>query len=111
MSSDNFYFIKPAGGLRVHDPLTMKHLPSYGGRVSPSSYWRRRLNDGDVEETTEAAIKAGRDKAEKAAASEKAAERAKAAEAEKAAAEQSGEQPGAQKEAPAQTTSNKKGSN
>jgi hypothetical protein len=33
----------------IRDPHTRRPLPTEGGRVSDSSYWRRRIADGDVE--------------------------------------------------------------
>jgi len=41
-------FLKPAEGMKVRDPLTLVELPASGRRVRMSSYWRRRLLDGDV---------------------------------------------------------------
>jgi hypothetical protein len=46
-------FVKPAQGLTVRDPVTHKALPPEGMDVSNSTYWHRRLNDGDVELVTE----------------------------------------------------------
>jgi len=43
----------PAPGLKVRDPEQGDHLPADGRTVPDNSYWRRRLNDGDV--TTQAA--------------------------------------------------------
>lgn len=40
--------VKPAGGVKVRDPVTMKALPLEGAEVPNTSYWRRRLSDGDV---------------------------------------------------------------
>lgn len=49
-------FLKPnknAEGavLAVIDPLTNKALPEDGAYVTDSIYWKRRLADGDVEQT------------------------------------------------------------
>lgn len=40
--------LKPAAGLKVIDPDTRKALPEDGDQVRESSYWHRRLADGDV---------------------------------------------------------------
>jgi hypothetical protein len=40
--------VKPAEGARVRDPYTLEVLPARGRRVPDTSYWRRRLRDGDV---------------------------------------------------------------
>lgn len=40
--------LKPAAGLKVIDPETRKALPEKGDQVRDSSYWHRRLADGDV---------------------------------------------------------------
>lgn len=47
--------IKPRAGLRVLYPGTTQALPAEGGSVPASSYWLRRLRDGDVEKVVEAA--------------------------------------------------------
>lgn len=41
--------IKPRAGLRVPDPATGQPLPEDGARVADTSYWRRRIADGDAE--------------------------------------------------------------
>jgi hypothetical protein len=41
-------FVKPAEGLKVRDPDTRRHLPEEGAAVPRSTYWLRRLRDGDV---------------------------------------------------------------
>lgn len=41
-------YLKPRKGLRVRRP-DGRLLPEAGGHVQMSSYWRRRLRDGDVE--------------------------------------------------------------
>lgn len=38
----------PKAGLRVVDPATGKPLPAAGAEVEITTYWRRRLRDGDV---------------------------------------------------------------
>jgi hypothetical protein len=41
--------IKPArDGLVVRDPVTREAIPAEGAEVPASTYWRRRLRDGDV---------------------------------------------------------------
>ena len=53
-------FIKPAPGLSVRDPEAPDRapIPAHGKGVLRSTFWVRRLADGDVVETTEAAIAA-----------------------------------------------------
>lgn len=41
--------LKTAARLRVIDPMTERPLPDAGHQVVPSSYWVKRLRDGDVE--------------------------------------------------------------
>jgi hypothetical protein len=41
-------FVKPAPGLKVRDPISKLHLAESGQEVPESSYWLRRLADGDV---------------------------------------------------------------
>lgn len=41
-------FIKPASGMHVRDPATKRPLPAEGKEVRESSFWLRRLADGDV---------------------------------------------------------------
>lgn len=45
----NTFFLKPKSGLTVIDPATRKPLAADGAEVSDTTYWRRRLADGDVE--------------------------------------------------------------
>jgi Protein of unknown function (DUF2635) len=42
--------LKPAPGLQVRSPGTGRVLPADGEEVEMSSYWHRRLRDGDVVE-------------------------------------------------------------
>lgn len=46
------YYILPAAGRKVRDPDTEKFdpIPAAGKSVPQTSYWRRRLRDGDVVE-------------------------------------------------------------
>jgi len=44
-------FLKPADGLKVRKPVG-GHLAPDGEAVEPSSYWLRRIEDGDVAEAT-----------------------------------------------------------
>lgn len=44
-------FVKPADGLKVRNPRG-GHLPAKGAEVTLSPFWTRRLNAGDVVETT-----------------------------------------------------------
>ena len=41
-------FVKPKTGSQVRDPVTKRHLPSEGKEVPSTTYWVRRLADGDV---------------------------------------------------------------
>jgi len=41
-------YLVPAPGLRVLDPVTYEPLPAEGAIKSMTTYWRRRLRDGDV---------------------------------------------------------------
>ena len=50
--------VKPAAGLKVRDPDLKDLLPEEGRNVPDSTYWRRRLRDGDVL-ITRAPISAG----------------------------------------------------
>jgi hypothetical protein len=40
--------VKPKEGLVVRDPKTKKALPKDGALVEETSFWIRRINDGDV---------------------------------------------------------------
>jgi hypothetical protein len=41
--------VKPArAGDIIRDPRTKQQLPAEGGRVPDTSFWHRRLRDGDV---------------------------------------------------------------
>lgn len=42
--------LKPAEGLRVVNPVTRQALPPGGDQVEASTYWYRRLAEGDVVE-------------------------------------------------------------
>lgn len=46
-------FVVPAEGLIVLDPETRQPIPASGASVPKTSYWVRRLADGDVLERTE----------------------------------------------------------
>ena len=41
-------YIKPALGLKVHDPDRNDFIPADGRDVEPNQYWLRRIVDGDV---------------------------------------------------------------
>jgi hypothetical protein len=41
-------FVTPAPGLTVPDPDRHDQLPAEGRSVPDGSYWRRRIEDGDV---------------------------------------------------------------
>lgn len=57
-------FVKPAEGLKVRDPVTMDHLPATGAEVPRTTYWLRRLRDGDVVQAKRAARKPAKAKAD-----------------------------------------------
>jgi hypothetical protein len=40
--------VKPVAGRTVRDPVKGTFLPESGSEVPDNSFWRRRLNDGDV---------------------------------------------------------------
>ncbi|WP_077294305.1 DUF2635 domain-containing protein [Yersinia proxima] len=40
--------VKPVAGRTVRDPVKGTFLPESGTEVPDNSFWRRRLNDGDV---------------------------------------------------------------
>lgn len=41
--------VRPAtAGAVIRDPHTKRPLPDDGGRVPDTTFWRRRLRDGDV---------------------------------------------------------------
>ena len=42
------FFIKPAPGLRIADPVSGEYLPESGGNMPRSGFWLRRLKAGDV---------------------------------------------------------------
>lgn len=44
---DKTYLI-PGTGLVIIDPLTKKRLPEEGALISMTTYWQRRINQGDV---------------------------------------------------------------
>ena len=53
--------LKPATPeLVVRDPVTAKALPAEGKAVPMTTYWRRRLKDGDVVEATDKKPAAGK---------------------------------------------------
>lgn len=62
-------FVKPAPGLIVRDPASPSAapLPAEGKAVPRDSFWLRRLEQGDVEETSAQAIAAAAKKADAAA--------------------------------------------
>lgn len=41
-------FVRPNNGLRVRDPVKGSPLPESGAEVPDNTFWRRRLQDGDV---------------------------------------------------------------
>lgn len=40
--------VKPKSGLLVRDPHTKRPLPAEGAEVQPTTWWVRRLANGDV---------------------------------------------------------------
>ncbi|KAB7624322.1 DUF2635 domain-containing protein [Alkalilimnicola sp. S0819] len=49
---DKKLHIKPAPGRQVRDPITAQPLAAKGEHKPASSYWLRRLRDGDVIDLT-----------------------------------------------------------
>ena len=49
--NSNRIFLKPKEGIKVRDPHTGNYLPEEGKEVELSSYWKRRMKDGDAVET------------------------------------------------------------
>lgn len=45
-------FVKPRDGLSVRCPVKGVALPKNGAEVPDNTFWRRRLNDGDVVRTS-----------------------------------------------------------
>ena len=45
-------FVKPAAGRQVPDPDKGGCLPPEGREIAPHQYWLRRLQDGDVVESS-----------------------------------------------------------
>lgn len=58
-------YLKPNPNRKVllRDPRSMVALPSYGANCSDSSYWIRRVKDGDAVPTTKEDVMAGAAKA------------------------------------------------
>lgn len=54
----NRIYVRPAPGLQVRDPLSRQPLPDEGQLVEETSFWVRRLADGDVVLSTPPAPKA-----------------------------------------------------
>ena len=48
--NDDKMFVVPGKDLTVRDPVTREPLPPGGAEVPRSTYWLRRLRDGDVTE-------------------------------------------------------------
>ncbi len=48
-------FVVPESGRRVLDPATRQALPADGADVPRSTFWLRRLREGDVKEAASAA--------------------------------------------------------
>ncbi|MDX2094361.1 MAG: DUF2635 domain-containing protein [Alphaproteobacteria bacterium] len=57
MSEPKSIFVRPNAGVKVFDPATKGFLPEEGLHVVASTYWLRRINDGDVSVVTSAALK------------------------------------------------------
>ena len=45
-------YVKPSKGLKVRDPQLLDFLPDEGREVPETTYWHRRLRDGDVVSVT-----------------------------------------------------------
>jgi hypothetical protein len=50
VSLTNQLYLIPKAGITVRDPATGQPLPAAGGNKPRTSYWLRRLRDGDVSE-------------------------------------------------------------
>jgi hypothetical protein len=44
-------WVKPRVGLKIRDPLTQRHVPDCGIAVEDNTFWRRRMQEGDVSVT------------------------------------------------------------
>jgi hypothetical protein len=62
MSNPHRYY-RPRPGLVVRDPIDGTPLPAHGKGLVWSSFWQRRLDDGDLEETNQKAVEAAEKKA------------------------------------------------
>lgn len=49
-------FVKPKKGMLVRDPISKQMLPENGKAVTKSTYWLRRIKDGDVVLTTKGGV-------------------------------------------------------
>lgn len=47
------FFIKPASGAKVRDPVTKQHLRADGESKPRSNYWLRRVASGEVVEAAQ----------------------------------------------------------
>lgn len=54
--------LRPKKGVKVPYPMSQRMLSEDGEEVSRSSYWLRRIKDGDVEEVLEPKAKASNKK-------------------------------------------------
>lgn len=52
---DRTLTLRPAAGITLVDPETGTAIPETGATVQTSSYWRRRIKDGDAVLVTPAA--------------------------------------------------------
>lgn len=50
-------FIKPKAGLKIRHPKSKLFLKEEGEEVLLSTFWRRRLQDGDVVEVVKSEVK------------------------------------------------------
>lgn len=41
-------FVKPSPGIKLRDPILKTLIPDQGAEVPESSFWLRRIRDGDV---------------------------------------------------------------
>jgi len=58
-------FVIPKKGSLIPDPVLQDYLPTQGREVEKSSYWLRRIKDGDVTEGTPNKVQAGVNKTTK----------------------------------------------
>lgn len=56
-------YFRPKAGRVVRDPIDGSPLPAHGKGLVWSSFWQRRFDDGDIEETDQKTVEAAERKA------------------------------------------------